>query len=101
MKNLNQIRVMWKDLTNFSYSVGYEGKDIQGICATSIDEALAGCITGYCSNGQIDKNRINIIISCLNDIDRMLPQLTDRSKQYFQLLKEICIEIVKNSNQKK
>lgn len=92
---------MWKELENFSYPVGYEGRDYKGICATSIYEDLAGCISGFVSNGELDNNRMKIIINCIDDIDKILPELANQSKKYFLLLKEICVEILKITKSKK
>jgi hypothetical protein len=92
---------MWNELGNFSYPVGHEGRDYKGICATSIYEDLAGCISGFVSNGELDNNRMKIIITCLDDIDKILPELANQSKKYFLLLKEICVEILKITKSKK
>ena len=92
---------MWNELGNFSYPVGHEGRDYKEICATSIYEALAGCISGFVTNIELDNNRIKIIISCLDDIDKILPELANQSEKYFLLLKEICVEILKNTKLKR
>jgi hypothetical protein len=97
MINLNQIRILWKEYQKMPFPDGYAGKDVNTICVTSLDTFAAGCIDAYTSHGNLDRNRIKILKSCLDDLDSILPELSEYPKEYFFALKHICVEIIKNT----
>ncbi len=72
-------------------------KDLNDICIVSLDTIAAGCIHAYAQNGNLDRNRFQVLNSCLNDLDSVLPELDDYSKEYFLVLKEICVGIIKDT----
>jgi hypothetical protein len=97
MSNLKQTRTLWNEFKKMPFPDGYAGKDVNGICVTSLDTFAAGCISAYTSNGNLDRNRIQVLKSCLDDLDLILPELSEHPKKYFLSLKQICVEIIKNT----
>ena len=97
MENLKQIRILWKEYQKKPFPEGYAGKDINDICVTSLDTFAAGCIATYIGDGTLDSGRIKILKSCLDDLDLILPELSEYPKEYFLALKQICVGIIKNT----
>lgn len=97
MLNLKEIRILWKEYKEMPFPEEYAGKDLNDICVTSLDTFAAGCIDAYTRNGNIDRNRFNILKSCLDDLCLILPELNEYPKEYFLALKNICIEVIRNS----
>jgi hypothetical protein len=93
---LKRIRKLWDEYQKQPFPEGYAGKDVNDICVTSLDSFAAGCISAYVGNGKLDKKRINILKSCLDELDSILPELNEYPKEYFLNLKEICVGIVKS-----
>jgi hypothetical protein len=88
---------MWDEYQSMAFPDDYAGKDINDICVTSLDTFAAGCISAYVGDGRLDKKRIEVLRSCLDDLDTIIPALDERPKVYFSALKEICVEIVKDT----
>lgn len=83
-----------------SFPEGFAGKDVNDICVTTLDTFAAGCIDTYVGDGRLDAKRIKVLNSCLEDLDLILPELYEYPKDYFLTLREICVEVVKNTRAK-
>jgi hypothetical protein len=98
MINLKNIEKLWSSYQKMPFPDKLIGNDINNICVTTLDTFAAGCVSTYLLNGSLDRNRIKILKSCLEDLDSISPHLFGYPKEYFHMLKEICVGIVKNTN---
>jgi len=84
---LSEIRVMWENWKTIPFPAGYAGKEVAGICVTSVDTFAAGCIdTFIASKGRLDAGRISILKQCKNDLEVVLDSLEGDAKTYFNHL---------------
>jgi hypothetical protein len=61
MNAVDEIRLMWDEWKQIPFPSEYGGKDVAGICVTSVDTFAAGCIDTFVSrNGRLDKRRITV-----------------------------------------
>ena len=97
MNKLKRIRKLWFDFQKMPFPENLVRKDINNVCFISLDSIVAGCIDTYSRNGRLDKNRIRILESCLEDLDSIIHFLEGYSKDYFLVLKKMCIEIITDS----
>ena len=87
MDAVNEIRLMWDEWKGIPFPAGYGGRDIDGICLTSLDTFAAGCIdTFICRKGRLDKHRVAVMESCKNDLEVVVPSLKGDAHTYFNNL---------------
>ncbi len=84
---------MWKEFEALPFPENLAGKDVNNICVTSLDSAAAGILSGF--DGLLSQSRREILASCLEELDKILPELDEDEKAYFQLLKNIGVEVMK------
>lgn len=86
---------MWKEFERMPFPEKLAGADVNDICVTSLDSATAGIISGF--DGSLSQSRKEILSSCLEELDKILPELDGEERDYFQFLKEISIKVMKES----
>ena len=94
--NEKHLNLLFDKLRKTAFPEDLVGKDINDICMTTLDDSIAGLISGF--DGKLSGQRREILSSCINDLDQVLPQLSGNSHDYFQLLKNIAVEIMTRSN---
>ena len=83
----------WKEFENIPFPSEIAGNEINDICVVSIDSSAAGIISSF--DGTLSKDREKILVSCLKELNQILPELNGNAEIYFQKLKEICIDVLK------
>jgi hypothetical protein len=87
MDAVTEIRTMWDEWQAIPFPAEYGGKDVVGICVTSLDTFAAGCIdTFICRKGHLDKRRISVLEGCKNDLEVVVPSLDGDARTYFNNL---------------
>lgn len=57
----------------------------------TLDTVISGCVTYYLeSEDGIDSQRIDILESCLGDLNGLLPELADDAREYFERLRTLA-----------
>ena len=83
------INTQWGEFCNRPFPDDLAGVEIDGICITSLDSAAAGCISTYVDNGGcLDSERIRVLQTCSNELERINPLIRDDSR-YFNKLAEL------------
>ncbi|MCP4678716.1 MAG: hypothetical protein GY854_25045 [Deltaproteobacteria bacterium] len=95
MKTIDQISQEWKAFEKIPFPEKLAGCDVNDVCVTSLDSFAAGIISGF--DGGLSHERRQILSSCLEDLDKILPDLEREAKIYFQLLKDIGVAVMKYS----
>jgi hypothetical protein len=87
MDGENEIRKMWNEWKAMPFPSEYGGKDVAGICVTSLDTFAAGCIDTFVSrNGRLDKRRISVLENCKDDLEVVVNSLDGNARVYFNYL---------------
>lgn len=56
----------------------------------TLDTVIGGCVTFYLeSEGELDERRIDILQTCLEELEALLPDLSDHAAEYFQRLRQV------------
>jgi len=97
MSSLRRIQEEWKRFLEKPFPKESSTQDPHEICLLSVDTAAAGCLSSFASNGELDKNRIDVLKSCTEDIQSALPELNGYTKDYFSNLKELCVSVLKET----
>ena len=61
----------------------------------TVDTVVAGCVTYYVEERELDDQREAILKDCLNDLEKVLPQLEPDSQDYFERLQQLGALILK------
>jgi hypothetical protein len=73
----------------------YGGKDVAGICVTSVDTFAAGCIDTFVSRqGRLDEKRIKVLESCKTDLEVIVNSLDGEARIYFDKLLLLCRRVL-------
>jgi hypothetical protein len=98
MNAVDEIRLMWDEWKQIPFPSEYGGKDVAGICVTSVDTFAAGCIDTFVSrNGRLDKRRITVLAKCKDDLEVVVNSLDRDALTYFTnllLLSERVLQFV-------
>ena len=62
------------------------GQEVDGVCLTSCDTFLAGCISYFVENGALDSERKDVVASVCADLERAMPRLSGKAREYFSEL---------------
>jgi hypothetical protein len=56
----------------------------------TLDTVIGGCITYYLESGHgLDEQRLEILETCLTDLEALLPDLDGDAARYFQRLRQV------------
>jgi len=87
MNGVNEIKVMWDEWKAIPFPTDYSGKDVEGICITSLDSYAAGCIDTFISRkGSLDSRRISVLENCKKDLEIVVKSLDGEARAYFERL---------------
>lgn len=57
----------------------------------TLDTVISGCVTYYLeSEDGLDPQRIDMLESCLRDLNGLLPELDDDASEYFERLRTLA-----------
>lgn len=62
------------------------GSEVDGVCLTSCDTFLAGCISYFVENGALDPERTGVVANVCADLERVVPRLNGDAYEYFSEL---------------
>jgi hypothetical protein len=62
------------------------GTEVDGVCLTSCDTFLAGCICYFVENGTLDPERTAVVARICADLERVMPRLSGEAHEYFSEL---------------
>ena len=87
MNEVAEIQSMWDAWKTQRFPADYSGKDVAGICVTSLDSFAAGCIDTFIfRKGYLDERRISILEKCKDDLEVVVNVLDGSAKTYFNNL---------------
>ncbi len=87
MEGVEEIRSMWDEWKRIPFPSEYGGKDVAGICVTSLDTFAAGCIDTFIfRKGRLDERRITTLEKCRDDLEVVVNQMHGNARLYFDNL---------------
>ena len=90
------IQDLWREHRKSLFPKGYGGIDINGICISSLDTYVSGCISTYVNrnDGMLDLDRMLILRKSKIQLESILKLLEDDALIYFGRLHELTRLIV-------
>jgi hypothetical protein len=98
MDAVREIKAMWDEWKTIPFPSDYSGKDVAGICVTSLDTYAAGCIHTFISRkGHLDDWRVSVLEKCRMELETVVPNLDGEARTYFKnllLISERVLQLV-------
>ncbi|MBU2714515.1 hypothetical protein, partial [Zooshikella harenae] len=90
------ISELWIAHSQSKFPSGYGGKDVNGVCVTSLDSCVSGCVSSYVSKGsnKIDLERYQVLRNSKTQLELVLPYIDESAFEYFSRLYEMCSSII-------
>jgi len=96
---MEQIKKLWEQHEQASFPAGHRNKTIEGVNLTLIDTELSGFVLTFISTGGSLGARQHIALEKgISTLTKIIPQLEDDAKPYFQHLLDLCKKILKESH---
>ena len=92
---MSEIKQSWNTFKNKAFPKPYSGKEIDGIELSLLDTETAGCIQYFIATNSLDRERVAILESCNNDLEKVISKLEGEGKSYFQLLKKLSESVLR------
>src|ERR1041385_3783852 len=89
--SLPLIETLWREQGKAPFPRGVAGTEVAGICVSMLDTFTAGSISCFLgSGGKLDRERIDILASCSQDLAVIVPLMTGDAKEYFARLERLA-----------
>ena len=98
MQRKSNIEYLWDEFCEKPFPQNLAGKEFHGICVTTIDSFAAGCVSVFVDRGNLDPERRRVLENCLEDLDKVMPELQGPGEEYFQKLHELCSSVIEELN---
>ncbi|MFJ4334524.1 MULTISPECIES: hypothetical protein [unclassified Streptomyces] len=87
--------LLWQEHRDAEFPANLRGVEVEGIDMVLLDADTAGCASTWINNGgTLDPQHRSILQSCVEDLGRVIPQISDPSgHQYYQRLHQLALLI--------
>ncbi|MEV6087893.1 hypothetical protein [Streptomyces parvulus] len=84
---------LWQEHLDAEFPVNLRGVEFEDIDMVLLDADTAGCAYTWINNGgTLDPERRRILQTCIEDLDQVIPQISDPSdRQYYQRLHQLAL----------
>jgi hypothetical protein len=86
MMSRGEIENAWNAHYFRAFPLECAAEEVDGVCLTSCDTFLAGCISYFVEYGNLDPQRTGVVKSVCADLERVIPQLSGEAHEYFSEL---------------
>ncbi|MDH2412392.1 hypothetical protein ACG5V6_25370 [Streptomyces chitinivorans] len=93
---------LWREHLDADFPADLRGVEFEGIDMVMLDADTAGCVCTWLNNGgALDPERRHIPQACLEDLARVIPQISAPSgRQYHQRLHRLALLVLSASKAK-
>ena len=98
MSEYASIQQLWKQHMNRPFPRGVGGEEVDGYCLVVLADSAAGIICGFFSGTRapgLSAKRLQVLSECAASLSRIVPQLPDEHRVYFDTLREISERVVR------
>ena len=90
------LSLLWLEHSQSKFPDGYGGVDVNGICVSSLDSSISGCISSYINHGSknISAAKLKILQENEPKLEGILIFLEGDSLKYFSRLHEMCSYVI-------
>ncbi|MEV0982532.1 hypothetical protein [Streptomyces sp. NPDC049915] len=84
---------LWQEHLDAAFPAHLRGVEFEDVDMVMLDAGTAGCVYTWINNGGVlDYERRRILQRCIEDLDRVIPHISDRSgRQYYKRLHRLAL----------
>lgn len=88
----DSVGAVWEDHMRTPFPDRLRGEEIAGVDMVMLDADIVGCVDSWRGNhGSLDDDRRRSLIKCTEDLDLVLPLLTDPAeRRFYDRLRELA-----------
>ncbi|GAA1891259.1 hypothetical protein [Asanoa iriomotensis] len=100
LDRVDEVRHLYARYRAMPYPREMRPADVAGVSMILLDANVAGCVHTWLANGgALDTKRWQILASCLDDLDRVLPLLTQEPDHaYFATCRTVARLVLESNN---
>lgn len=91
---MHDLNTRWQGFLKRPFPSGWTRGEVNHVSLGALDSASTGCIQTYLSSGALDKHRLAVLRSCVDDLERVLPRLSGDVKAHFSELHVLATEVL-------
>ncbi|WP_328558476.1 hypothetical protein [Streptomyces coelicoflavus] len=94
-EQIQNAALLWQEHRDAEFPADLRGVEFDDIDMVMLDADTAGCACTWIDNGgTLDPQRRRILQTCVQDLDRVIPQISDPSgRRYYQRLHQLALLI--------
>lgn len=86
---MSNIKSLWDEFSSQPFPDDIAGKEIEGVCLTTVDSFTVGCVSTFIQDKRLDSERVRILKDCLEDLEKVISELKDSNRNYFMKLQAL------------
>jgi hypothetical protein len=91
-ERVRDVARLWEEHRLAPFPAGLRGAELAGRDLVSLDADTAGCVFTWLGGGALDPARGRVLRSCVEDLDRVIPAITDPvAVRYYQRLRQLAV----------
>lgn len=91
-KQVQNAARLWHEHLQAPFPASLRGVEFGGADMVLLDADTAGCVLTWLNNGALDPMRTGILQRCIEDLDRVIPQITEPAgTQYYERLRQLAL----------
>ena len=92
LPDYGMISTLWKAHQDADWPVSGDGHEGE---LMTLDAVVAGCVTYYLEEGELDAQRVGILQDCLADLESLMLDLDSEAQPYFERLQQLGELLIK------
>ncbi|OWA01803.1 hypothetical protein B9W64_33085 [Streptomyces sp. CS159] len=92
-EQIRSAALLWQEHRDAEFPADLRGVEVEDIDMVLLDADTAGCASAWITNdGTLDPQRRRILQTCVENLGRVVPQISDPSgHQYYQRLQQLAL----------
>jgi len=95
-----QIKELWNEHVSVKFPEDFSGKDVNGIDFVLLDSNIAGCVSTFIDEGNLNLYQTAILGLCYQSASFVIPILNEEGTEYFWRLERLSELVLKAVAQK-
>ena len=89
---------LWAEHCKDTFPQGFGDKDVSGVCVTSIDGYVSGCVSSYLKHKEksVNVEQYQRLQKCGMELEKVLLCTTGEPNKYFSRLYKMCNLVIAN-----
>jgi hypothetical protein len=91
---MTAVAQLWKAHRDAAFPARLRSTDVAGIEMVLLDADVAGCVSAWLDNGDMDDRRRECLVNRERDLARVVPELSGYEASYYQRLLDMTVMVL-------